>query len=162
MTRQVSASQKLHRATRLPGQGTFGPEFQIVYLPQSRELEASGALRCGLPWEVRLQRTSRSLSGTPTLQRSGTRPRRHASRSIAWTCALQFLTVIEGKEDRDMRLFNQGAKPLPSCAASWQDQLNSRTLEDLRRYKGTRTEGDGRSGLSAEGQVPNYARNPKT
>ena len=32
------------------------------------------------------------------------------------TCALQFLTVIEGKEDRDMRLFNQGAKSLPGCA----------------------------------------------
>ena len=28
--------------------------------------------------------------------------------------------------------------------------------------QGTRTEGDGRSGLSTEGQVPNYARNPKT
>lgn len=56
-------------------QGTFGPEFQIVYLPKSPVPEDFTMFE----W--------------------------NANVAEIWD---QFLTVIEGKEDRDMRLFNQG------------------------------------------------------
>lgn len=56
-------------------QGTFGPEFQIVYLPKSP-----------VPEDFTL------FEWNPNI-------------AEIWD---QFLTVIEGKEDRDMRLFNQG------------------------------------------------------
>lgn len=56
-------------------QGTFGPEFQIVYLPQSPTPEDFTVFE----WNANI--------------------------AEIWD---QFLTVIEGKEDRDMRLFNQG------------------------------------------------------
>lgn len=55
--------------------GTFGPEFQIVYLPKS------------------------------AVQEDFTLFEWNANIAEIWD---QFLTIIEGKEDRDMRLFNQG------------------------------------------------------
>ncbi|CAE8607515.1 unnamed protein product, partial [Polarella glacialis] len=56
-------------------QGTFGPEFQIVYLPKSPVPEDYSVFE----WNANI--------------------------AEIWD---QFLTVIEGKDDRDMRLFNQG------------------------------------------------------
>lgn len=56
-------------------QGTFGPEFQIVYLPKS------------------------------PVQEDFTLFEWNANIAEIWE---QFLTVIEGKEDRDIRIFNQG------------------------------------------------------
>jgi hypothetical protein len=56
-------------------QGTFGPEFQIVYLPKS------------------------------PVQEDFTLFEWNANIAEIWE---QFLTVIEGKEDRDIRMFDQG------------------------------------------------------
>lgn len=56
-------------------EGTFGPEFQIIYLPKSPVPEDFTVF----DWNANI--------------------------ADIWD---QFLTVIEGKEDRDMRLFNQG------------------------------------------------------
>jgi len=56
-------------------EGTFGPEFQIVYLPKSAVADDFTMFE----WNANIVEI--------------------------WD---QFLTVIEGKEDRDMRLFDQG------------------------------------------------------
>lgn len=56
-------------------QGTFGPEFQIVYLPKSPVPEDFTMFE----WNANI--------------------------AEVWD---QFMTVIEGKEERDVRLFNQG------------------------------------------------------
>mmetsp|Transcript_9513 Transcript_9513/g.25822 ORF Transcript_9513/g.25822 Transcript_9513/m.25822 type:complete len:588 (-) Transcript_9513:43-1806(-) len=56
-------------------EGTFGPEFQIIYLPKSPVPEDFTMFQ----WNANI--------------------------ADIWD---QFLTVIEGKDDRDMRLFNQG------------------------------------------------------